>query len=166
MLTKGIEKTELFIEYAPLLDQMGIILVDISRIDRGSVVNVAISILAKEQDVNVDHCAKVYRLVYPRMQLQLGERDLQLEVSTPGLQRNFKDIYEFGLFTGKRVRVYDTTKQAWVSGIIQGCTDDVVQLVDVYIEDEKNMIEAMDVEFAVIQKAKLDYRWEDKAHGN
>jgi ribosome maturation factor RimP len=123
-------------------------------------------VLAKEDEVSVDHCAKVYRLVYPRMELQLGERDLQLEVSTPGLQRNFKDVYEFSLFTGKRVRVYDTSKDAWVSGIIAQADTTSVQLTQVYIEDAKEMIETMSIAYADIQKAKLDYRWEDDSHGN
>jgi len=98
--------------------------------------------------------------------LQLGERDLQLEVSTPGLQRTLKDVYEFGLFTGKRVRVYDTSKEAWVSGIIAQADQTSVQLSQVFIEDAKEMIETMSVAYADIQKAKLDYRWEDDSHGN
>ncbi|MDD2394298.1 ribosome assembly cofactor RimP [Sphaerochaeta sp.] len=153
-------------EYEPLLEAMGITLVDINRIDRGKSVTVTMVIVAKEAEVSVDHCAKVYRLVYPRMELQLGERDLQLEVSTPGLQRTLKDVYEFGLFTGKRVRVYDTSKEAWVSGIIAQADQTSVQLSQVFIEDAKEMIETMSVAFSDIQKAKLDYRWEDDSHGN
>ncbi len=166
MLATGIQKTNLFMEYEPLLNAMGIALVDINRVERGKNVAVTMVILAKDDEVSVDHCAKVYRLVYPRMELQLGERDLQLEVSTPGLQRNFKDVYEFSLFTGKRVRVYDTSKDAWVSGIIAQADTTSVQLTQVYIEDVKEMIETMSVAYADIQKAKLDYRWEDDSHGN
>lgn len=166
MLATGIQKTKLFMEYEPLLNAMGIALVDINRVDRGKSVIVTMVIVAKETEVSVDHCAKVYRLVYPRMELQLGERDLQLEVSTPGLQRTFKDVYEFSLFTGKRVRVYDTSKDAWVCGIIARADEESVQLTQVYIEDAKEMIETMSVAFSVIQKAKLDYRWEDDSHGN
>ena len=166
MLATGIQKTNLFMEYEPLLEAMGITLVDINRIDRGKSVTVTMVIVAKEAEVSVDHCAKVYRLVYPRMELQLGERDLQLEVSTPGLQRTLKDVYEFGLFTGKRVRVYDTSKEAWVSGIIAQADQTSVQLSQVFIEDAKEMIETMSVAYADIQKAKLDYRWEDDSHGN
>jgi len=166
MLATGIQKTNLFMEYEPLLNAMGIALVDINRVDRGKNVAVSMVIVAKGDEVSVDHCAKVYRLVYPRMELQLGERDLQLEVSTPGLQRNFKDVYEFSLFTGKRVRVYDTSKDAWVSGIIAQADTTSVQLTQVYIEDAKEMIETMSVAYADIQKAKLDYRWEDDSHGN
>lgn len=153
-------------EYEPLLEAMGITLVDINRIDRGKNVTVTMVIVAKEAEVSVDHCAKVYRLVYPRMELQLGERDLQLEVSTPGLQRTLKDVYEFSLFTGKRVRVYDMSKEVWVSGIIAQADQTSVQLSQVYIEDAKEMIETMSVAFSDIQKAKLDYRWEDDSHGN
>lgn len=153
-------------EYEPLLEAMGITLVDINRIDRGKSVTVTMVIVAKEAEVSVDHCAKVYRLVYPRMELQLGERDLQLEVSTPGLQRTLKDVYEFSLFTGKRVRVYDMSKEAWVSGIITQADQTSVQLSQVFIEDAKEMIETMSVAFSNIQKAKLDYRWEDDSHGN
>ncbi len=153
-------------EYEPLLEAMGITLVDINRIDRGKSVTVTMVIVAKEAEVSVDHCAKVYRLVYPRMELQLGERDLQLEVSTPGLQRTLKDVYEFSLFTGKRVRVYDMSKEAWVSGIITQADQTSVQLSQVFIEDAKEMIETMSVAFSDIQKAKLDYRWEDDSHGN
>lgn len=166
MLATGIQKTNLFMEYEPLLEAMGITLVDINRIDRGKSVTVTMVIVAKEAEVSVDHCAKVYRLVYPRMELQLGERDLQLEVSTPGLQRTLKDVYEFSLFTGKRVRVYDTSKEAWVSGIIAQADQTSVQLSQVFIEDAKEMIETMSVAFSDIQKAKLDYRWEDDSHGN
>ncbi len=166
MLATGIQTTSLFREYEDLLGAMGLKLVEINRLDRGKTVSVSIVILAKDAEVTVDHCAKVYRLVYPRMELQLAERDLQLEVSTPGLQRNLKDVYEFSLFVGKRVRVYDTTKEAWLSGIIQTSDETSVTLTEVFIEDNKEMQENMVVEFASIQKAKLDYRWEDNSHGN
>ncbi|MGE4453185.1 MAG: ribosome assembly cofactor RimP [Sphaerochaeta sp.] len=166
MLRKGIEETALFREYEPLLRAMGIVLVDINELDRGHTVVVTVVIMAKDEDVHVDHCAAVYRLVYPRMELQIGQKDLHLEVTTPGLQRTIKDVYEFGLFTGKRVRVYDASKSAWLSGIIKKCDETSLALDEVFIEDETEMLETMVVELAAIQKAKLDYRWEDNSHGN
>ncbi|MGH0054341.1 MAG: ribosome assembly cofactor RimP [Sphaerochaetaceae bacterium] len=166
MIRNEIEKTALFLEYEPLLRAMGITLVDINELDHGQSVLVTIVIMVKDGEVNVDHCASVYRLVYPRMELQLGGKDLKLEVTTPGLQRTIKDIYEFSLFTGKRVRIYDTSKTVWISGIIKESNDDSLVLDTVFIEDEKEMIATMVVDFAEIKKAKLDYRWEDNSHGN
>ncbi len=138
-------------EYEPLLNAMGIALVDINRVERGKHVAVTMVILAKDDEVSVDHCAKVYRLVYPRMELQLGERDLQLEVSTPGLQRNFKDVYEFSLFTGKRVRVYDTSKEAAQWNLAQATNFTAHRLY----RDAKADDCDMSVAYADIQKEKL-----------
>jgi len=166
MLGTGIKNTSLFAEYSPLLEALGITLVDISRIDRGFSVGVHITIMTKDREVNVSDCSKVYKLVYPRMELQLGERDLELEVSTPGLQRPIKDVYEFTLFEGNRVRIYDLEHDDWVSGLITTSDDSSVTLGTAFIGDSKEMIETMVVPFARIQKAKFDYRWEDDSHGN
>lgn len=166
MIGTGIQNTPLFVEYAPLLEAMGISLVDIQRADRGFAVGLNIIVMTKDHEVSVGDCAKVYRLVYPRMELVLGERDLQLEVSTPGLQRAIRDVYEFTLFVGKRVRVYDVDKSEWVSGIITRCDESSVTLDEVYIGESKEKQETTAVEFSKIQKAKLDYRWEDDSHGN
>jgi ribosome maturation factor RimP len=166
MLGTGIKNTSLFAEYSPLLEALGITLVDINRIDRGFTVGVHITIMTKGREVDVSDCSKVYKLVYPRMELQLGERDLELEVSTPGLQRTIKDVYEFTLLEGKRVRVFDIEHSSWVSGLITESDDSSVTLSAAYIGDSQEMIETMVVPFARIQKAKLDYRWEDNSNGN
>lgn len=166
MLGTGIQNTSLFAEYAPLLEALGVTIVDINRIDRGFSVGVHITIMTKDREVDVSDCSKVYKLVYPRMELQLVERDLELEVSTPGLQRTIKDVYEFTLFVGKRVRVYDLEHNDWVSGLVTSSDDSSVTLSTAYIGDSQEMIETMVVPFARIQKAKLDYRWEDESHGN
>ncbi|MDT4761484.1 ribosome assembly cofactor RimP [Sphaerochaeta sp. PS] len=148
------------------MEALGITIVDINRVDRGFGVGVTIIIMTKDHEVTVADCSKVYKLVYPRMELQLGERDLHIEVSTPGLQRTIKDVYEFSLFGGKRVRVYDTKHEEWVSGLITDSDDASVTLASAYIGDSKEMIETMVVDFSRIQKAKLDYRWEDNSNGN
>ncbi len=166
MLGTGIQNTSLFAEYAPLLEALGITLVDISKVDRGFSVGVRITIMTKDREVDVADCSKVYRLVYPRMEMQLGERDLELEVSTPGLQRTIKDVYEFTLFAGKRVRVYDSQHKDWVSGLIVGSDESSLSLSTAFIGDSKEMIESTVVPFSRIQKAKLDYRWEDNSSGN
>jgi ribosome maturation factor RimP len=166
MLQTGIQEDALFAEYAPLLEALGTTLVDIHRVDRGLTVAVEVTIMAKDHEVSIDDCSKVHKLVYPRLEMQLGERDLQLEVSTPGLQRSFKDVYEFTLFEGKRVRVYDSGYAQWISGIIAGTDGNSVVLTSVQIGDSHETLESLSIELAKIQKAKLDYRWEDNSNGN
>ncbi len=166
MLDTGLEESPLFREYAPLLEQLGMDIVEIAQANRREGVNVVIIIHAREGETTVDHCADVYRLVYPRMQLALGDRDLSLEVSTPGLERVFKDLHEFTIFQGRRVRIYDSGRRAWVGGIIEGMSEQNVGLSDVYVENQSEKIEKMNITLTAIQKAKLDYRWEDERHGN
>ena len=47
-----------------------------------------------------------------------ADRDMELEVSSPGLQRSFKDIIEFSIFSGKLVRVYSVSASAYIVGTI------------------------------------------------
>lgn len=164
MLQKGIENTPLFQEFEPLLSPLGITIVDIDRMEHGMTSAVSIIIKTADHEVGVDDCAKVYNLVYPRLELKTGDRDLQLEVSTPGLQRNLRDIYEFGLFVGRRVRVYDTSRGAWISGIIAQVDEAGVTLDGTTVEDQTENLGTCMVPYEQIHKAKLEYRWEDVPH--
>lgn len=164
MLQTGIEKEQLFQEFEPLLTPLGITIVDINRTEHGMTSAVSIIIKTDDHEVSVDDCAKVYNLVYPRLELKTGDRDLQLEVSTPGLQRNLRDVYEFGLFIGRRVRVYDDSRSAWISGIIAAADAMSVTLDGVTVEDQTENLGTCVVPFEQIHKAKLEYRWEDVPH--
>lgn len=166
MLESALQENPLYIEYEPLLAELGLTIVEIARANRREGVNVVIIILARAGETTVDQCADVYRLVFPRMQLALGDRDLSLEVSTPGLERSFKDRHEFTLFAGRRVRLYDSGRSAWVSGIIEEVQEGSVVLTEVFVEGNSEKMERMNIVFSAIQKAKLDYRWEDGRHGN
>ena len=117
-------------------------------------------VLFKEgEEIGTDDLAASYNLIYPRYSIILGERDLQLEVSSPGLQRSFKDVMEFSVFKGKDVRCYSVSRSAYAVGRIESVTDDTVTLSDAYFEgsEEKG---AITLSFSDIAKAKLEYRWE------
>ena len=147
-----------------LLAQLGLTIVEIAQANRREGVNVVIIILARERRPSASAPTSIVWSF--RMQLALGERDLSLEVSTPGLERSFKDLYEFTLFAGRRVRVYDSGRSAWVSGIIEAAQEESVVLSEVFVEEKNKKTERMNIVYSAIQKAKLDYRWEDERHGN
>ncbi len=164
MLRTGIEQTQLYQEFAPLLSPLGITIVDVNSTEHGMTSAIALVIKTEDHDVNTQDCAKAYNLLYPRLEMRLGERDLHLEVSTPGLQRNFRDIHEFALFQGRRVRLYESGRDAWIDGMILETNAQGVTLGNVHLEDQKEDLGTQFVPFEQIQKAKLDYRWEDVAH--
>ena len=111
------------------------------------------------EEINTDDLAAAYNLIYPRYSILLGDRDLQLEVSSPGLQRNIKDTMEFSVFLGRDVRCYSVSRSAYAIGRIESVSESSVTLSDASFEgeDEKGMIT---LDFDDIAKAKLEYRWE------
>lgn len=161
MLDNEIRKSELFIDISSVLEPIGLNVVSIKANKRGSSVDVSLIIKAKEGKEGVDECAKAYEIVYPRLSLRFGDRDLNMEVSTPGIQRVFKDLYEFQLFMGQRVRLYDSSKSVTISGIISQVSETEVILTAVKNEDTNENFETYQIATADIYKAKLDYKWED-----
>lgn len=164
-MKNNITNDPLFLEYAPLLKAMNITLVDIKFSESPYSANLSVIIKLSEGETTVDHCAKVYNLIKPRMELKLApEQDFNLEVSTPGLQRKIKDAYEFELFKEKRVRVYNILDSKWYSGIIDQVKADSVVLTQCIDQDDKKLEENLDIDFENISKAKLEYIWEDRKH--
>ena len=113
------------------------------------------------QSLNCNFISIFSRILYPRYSVIFQDRDLSLEVSSPGLTRNFKDFYEFVLFNEKLVRVYSTKYSCWVEGYISTCTNESVTLKSALIVDTNETKEELTLSFGEIQKAKLAYRWEE-----
>ena len=110
-------------------------------------------------EIDTGDLAAAYNLIYPRYSIILGDRDLQLEVSSPGLQRNIKDTMEFSVFTGRDVRCYCVSRSAYCIGRIESVSGNSVTLSDAAFEgDEERGV--ITLEFDDIAKAKLEYRWE------
>lgn len=166
MLKNELVDNEVYRELQPLVKTLGLDIVSVSRHVRQGSSSVFLVIKAPGRPTSVDDCAKVHRLVGPRLELLWNDRDLSLEVSTPGLQRNFSDIHEFTLFMGDRVRVFDSQEECWISGIIDTVSGNEVILTQVLgASDEVSDLQKV-IPYDRIQKAKLDYIWEDGPHVN
>ena len=116
MLAKGIKESKLYREMSELLEPMGLLVVDAVKNETAQGVQLIITVFSPEREVNTDDLAEVYNIVYPRYSVIYQDRDLSLEVSSPGMTRNFKDIHEFELFKGRLVRVYSSTFSTWIEG--------------------------------------------------
>lgn len=164
-MKNNITRDPLFLEYEPLLEAMNIVLVDIKFSESPYNANLSVIIKLADGEATVADCAKAHNLIKPRVELNLApEQDFNLEVSTPGLQRKIKDAYEFTLFTGKRVRVYNIRSNSWYSGIIKEVLSDSLILSDCLDQDNKKLNENLNIDFENISKAKLEYIWEDSKH--
>ncbi len=162
MLNFGEEKKELFVEIEALVSSLSLVPVEVTRSDSQSQTQLTVVLYNREKDITVDELEAAYNIIYPRYSVLLGDRDLNLEVSSPGLERKFKDYHEFEVFCGKRVRLYSSECSSYISGIIEKADSDSVTLTSYLVEDRKETGERIEVKYNTIAKAKLDYSWEDK----
>ncbi|MCL2520919.1 MAG: hypothetical protein FWE37_07995 [Spirochaetaceae bacterium] len=97
----------------------------------------------KQNGVSLDDCAKVSLACAARLQaLMPAGGEALLEVSSPGLNRVFKDVHEYAIFKGKEVQLNLKTGETAL-GIIGESNE-----VGVYVN-------ANLYEYAAIAKAKL-----------
>lgn len=94
----------------------------------------------------IDDCVKVHRPLQQRLEVLLDSQDLNLEVSSPGVNRVLKKAYELKAFLGLPVSIWDLSCTEWVTGLLVEYNDAGVVLE---IEGNKKTIE-----FSNIKKAK------------
>lgn len=167
MLKNEIAQDKLFLELKPFADSLNLSLVDVQKNVHGAKdIQVAIVIASKEGETSIDDCEKFHRTVQSRLEMLIGRDELSMEVSTPGLQRNFRDIWEFEVFKTKRCRVYDTSRSQWVEGNIAGCDQKTLVLEDYLVEDTGEAGPSVEIELSNVHKAKLEYKFDNKKVGD
>ena len=162
MLTKQASSNELFQSVSQCIKSLGLDTVEVTQSrDKGST-NMRVVLSKREGEINTDDLEKAYNVIYTMYQVLSQDRDLNLEVSSPGIQRVIKDVYEFEVFKGKNVRVYSTEYSSYVVGRIEESDEVSVTLSSYLIEDKKESGEIIKLNFDTISKAKLECVWEDK----
>ena len=109
-----------YAECAPLVEELGYKLVDLKIIPAKTITNISAIVCTKEPDGNmgVNDCAKVHRILLPKLEELLGTEETSMELTSPGIEHNIKNAAEFALFTGRNVRIWDKTVTDWISGKI------------------------------------------------
>ena len=149
MLPQSDERSsDLFDDLDPVVRGLGYSIVELSAARRQGVFHVVL-VIYRDDGVNVQACADIHRAIYPRLEVLHPDADIQLEVSSPGIYRNFKSPREFAIFAGCRVKLLLEGEGEWRKGIIGTSSGASVSL-----DSDGSVVE---VEFAVIRKAKLDY---------
>ncbi len=108
-------------------------------------------VVYRPEGVGIDDCAEIHRTLLPRVELLLDDRDVALQVASPGITRTFKDMSEFAVFTGRGVQVL-LRDDDWIAGRIASVTDTTVELSTG--EGPRT------IAFDDIQKARLDHTQE------
>ena len=109
-------------------------------------------VVYRPEGVSIDDCAEVHKTVRPRIELLLDDRDVALQVASPGIDRTIKDNSEYAVFVGRGVRLLKKGAESWLGGVIRAGSDREVEI------ETAEGIET--IPYAEIQKAKLDYTQE------
>lgn len=138
-------------EWAAFIRGLGYHLVDASHSFVKDVHRVSL-IIHSQDGVGTEACAEVHRTVRPRMEVVFDSREVQLEVSSPGLERKFAHPREFAIFQGRKVKILLKETQSWIKGtIVNGGTE----AVEILTADGPQTLA-----YSQIGKAQLEFEWE------
>jgi len=150
-------ESELTNDFDPLLRELGFRIVELHAATVKGRTHLDLVIYG-EEGVSIDDCATVHKVIMPRAELILDDRDLAVQVASPGIDRTFKDNSEFAVFVGRGVSVLKRGTEAWIGGVVDSVSDSDVTL--------RCGHERQSIAFTEIQKTRLDYSQEVKQdHG-
>jgi len=146
------KKIKYYSECEPLVEGLGYKLVELKIVPGKQVTKISAVITSATPDGNlgVNDCAKVHRVLLPRLEELLGTEDTSMELTSPGIEHNIKNAAEFSVFTGRNVRVWDKEVTDWVGGKILSSDEKSVTL-------EKENGESVTILYENIAKAKFIY---------
>lgn len=144
---RGEADREIFEDVQPVLRGLDCRAVEVKSAVRSGTLHVVL-IIHREGGVDLEACTDVYRAVYPRLEILYPEKDIHLEVSSPGVSRVMKSPEEFEIFKGQDVKLLLDEESEWRSGTIVDTSDNSVDI------SAGNGVETY--QFAAIRKAKLD----------
>ena len=140
----GYKDNELFSIISPICEGFNTAVVHLST----AVVRTSLQIrlvVYRKTGIDLDTCSKISKALLPRLEVWSDNRDINLEVSSPGVGRVFKDAYEFEVFKGESAKIL--LDNEWYEGKILSADSKSVTM------EIKNTKE--DYSFDEIQKAKL-----------
>jgi ribosome maturation factor RimP len=138
-------------EIRPLIEGLGFRVVELAVGRSHRLVRLKL-VIHREPGVSVQDCGLVSRTVRPRLELMEGMEDLEMEVSSPGIDRRLKKREEYDIFRNRGVRLLLRGGSEWTGGIIRGMEGDRLTL-----EQEQGL---RVIELSDIRAARLDDRQE------
>ena len=110
----------------PVVRGMGMALVELS-VYHGKGANVQVkAIVCGKGNTGIDDCSMVHRGILPRLELAFPEKDIYLEVSSPGINRTIKDGSEFAHYIGRRVKCFCTDISDWKEGVLRAADEEKI----------------------------------------
>lgn len=140
----------------PVVDEMGLSLVDVEYMQDGGYWYVRIYVENLNGEITLEDCATISGKIDEDVD-KLIEQRFFLEVSSPGIERPLKKIEDFLRFKGEKVKIslkHKIEDNKNFEGIIVDCKEDTIVLE---VAEEKTM----EIPFSEIRKANLIYEFDE-----
>ena len=148
-----IEKNEnhIYSIIAPVVEAMGFTIVELTSATVSEDLHIHLIIYSPD-GIGIEDCSKVHKTIQKRIETLNEDRYFYLEVSSPGITRNFKSANEFAVFNGKSVKILLENESDWIRGIIGNSSRTEVEI--------QTFGELKTIPYSEIKKAKLDFSGE------
>lgn len=134
-------------ELASVVDGLGFSLVECKAQGVKGTLHVHV-VIHRAGGISVDDCVEIHRTIAPRVELITGKRDINVEVSSPGIDRKLKSRREYSLFVGMPLRVL-TLEEQWLRGTLEDADSEGITL-----KTDNNVTERL--AYPEIRTARLD----------
>ncbi len=138
-------------EVEPMLQSLEFELVELSVGLAHRNTHVTIVVFRRE-GVGVDDLAAINRTLRPFLERALSTQELNVTVSSPGIDRKIKDRKEYAIFKGRGIKLRLRDETSWVGGVIGDCDGRTLQL--------ETPDSSMEIGLDTVMKAKLDHSQE------
>ncbi len=138
----------LFTEINPILEEMGYVIVELNQLLAKGIVRVTM-VLFRQGGFSMDDCVRVHKVIMPRLEVLNPEKEVYLDILSPGVGRTLKTVEELEIFKGSLAKFLIWNTDEWQEGLIGEIQEDSVVLFN-QDQSEKTRIRIND-----IQKAKL-----------
>jgi len=140
----------------PVVNSYGFDIVEINVKNRADGLYINI-VIYNPDGVSLNDCSKVHRTIQGRLAVHTGNRDVFIEVSSPGVNRNLKSANEFNVFKGKTVKLLLGNNAEWGYYKIKE-TDKESVFLEPLKKDNDSLQNSNEVKilYSEIRKAKLE----------
>ncbi|MGP1594843.1 MAG: ribosome maturation factor RimP [Treponema sp.] len=136
-----------FTDYEPLVTGLGYTLVELQVVLHRSS-RLIKAVIHSENGIAVDDCSKVHRVLLSRAEVLFNSQDIEMEVSSPGLNRMIKNAFEFHAFIGENIKILESSSADWVEGTLVSADSTHISVEILGVQ--------RDILYADIKKAKLN----------
>ena len=141
----------LIAEVESVVEEMGFSIVEL-RVGRSHKLSQVTLVLYRSDGMGVNELSNLHRLVRPLLEGFEELEDLNLVVSSPGVDRKIKSREEYPIFKGRGLKVMLRDSSVWRGGIIQDADERLIHLLTPEGLEK--------IEMNAIKSAKLDYSQE------